>query len=285
MNDSDLIEKKIRLPPPWQITIGSILVIAGLLILADPYLWPGHLRWLALIISGLLLSGWSLWARRIIFWVVGSFLFSLGIVWEGYLFLAPLPFEFIIWMGVIAGGVTISGLIIGLLTPCFFTRSIGWAFILAPLGAVTAYITLFTPAKLSDFAFLFSVAGGLFFIILGVRYHSVGWLIPGGLLLGIGPGIYALISHLPTEPTLTVIGLSLLWFAFGWILISLTSRTIRQSALWWPLIPGGILGIAGISLYIAGNPSATPTLLSNTGSIAIIVFGLYLLLMRRGVQR
>lgn len=284
MNENQITEKKKYYPPPWQVAIGSILIITGFLILADPYLWPNHLRWLALITSGLLLGGWSLWARYLSSWAIGAFLFGVGIARMGYSLVAA-PSTFSTWLGVIAVGLTLSGLIIGILTPWFFTRSAGWAFIPTVMSAAIAYVVLITPARVSDFAFLVSIASGIVFIALGVRNHAIGWLIPGGLCLGLGPGMYALLSRINVEPTLSAIGLFLLWFAFGWVLISLSSRMIRQSALWWPLIPGGVLGIAGISLYIAGNPSATPTLLSNTGSIAIIVFGLYLLLMRHGVQR
>lgn len=285
MNENPITEKKKFYPPPWQVAIGSILIIAGSLILADPYLWPNHLRWLALITSGLLLGGWSLWARYLSSWAISAFLFGVGIAGISYSLVATLPSTFSTWLGVIAVGLTLSGLIIGILTPGFFTRSAGWAFIFTVMSAAIAYVVLITPARVSDFAFLVSIASGIVFIALGVRSHAIGWLIPGGLCLGLGPGMYALLSRINVEPTLSAIGLFLLWFAFGWVLISLSSRIIRSSALWWPLIPDGVLGIAGLSLYIASNPSAAPTLLGNTGSIAIIVFGLYLLLMRRGVQR
>jgi hypothetical protein len=77
----------------------------------------------------------------------------------------------------------------------------------------------------------------------------------------------------------------LVWFALGWMLITVFSRVITTRFVWWPLIPGGILGVVGWGLYIGGNPSNALTFISNTGSIAMIIIGAYLLLLRQGIHR
>jgi hypothetical protein len=43
--------------------------------------------------------------------------------------------------------------------------------------------------------------------------------------------------------------------------------------------------MVGWGLYIGGNPGNALSFIGNTGSIGLIVFGIYLLLMRRGFHQ
>ena len=45
------------------------------------------------------------------------------------------------------------------------------------------------------------------------------------------------------------------------------------------------MAVVGWGLYIGGNPDNASTFISNTGSVALIIIGLYLLLIRRGIQQ
>jgi hypothetical protein len=67
-------------------------------------------------------------------------------------------------------------------------------------------------------------------------------------------------------------------------MISLFGRWIGRRSIWWPMIPGGILLMVGSGLYIGGDPTRAVGFISNTGSIALVIFGLYLLLMRKGIH-
>jgi len=88
------------------------------------------------------------------------------------------------------------------------------------------------------------------------------------------------------EPSaLSRTGIMLVAFALGWGLITVFSRVIKSAFVWWPLIPGGILAMVGWGLYIGGNPENALSFIGNTGSIGLIIFGVYLLLLRRGIQR
>jgi hypothetical protein len=40
----------------------------------------------------------------------------------------------------------------------------------------------------------------------------------------------------------------------------------------------------GTGLYIGGDPTRALGFIGNTGSIALMIFGLYLLLMRKGIH-
>jgi hypothetical protein len=68
-------------------------------------------------------------------------------------------------------------------------------------------------------------------------------------------------------------------------LITVISRVLYKKFTWWPLIPGGVLAMVGWGLYIGGNPSNALGFVGNTGSIGLIIFGIYLLLLRFGMQK
>jgi hypothetical protein len=118
----------------------------------------------------------------------------------------------------------------------------------------------------------------------GMAARLFGLVIPGCLVVAIAPGIYFAWSSPITGNPLVYTGIMLVWFAFGWGLITLCGRLIIHHFIWWPLIPGGILAMVGCGLYIGGDPGNALNFISNTGSIALVIFGLYLILMRKGIH-
>jgi hypothetical protein len=77
----------------------------------------------------------------------------------------------------------------------------------------------------------------------------------------------------------------LLLFSLGWALISLLSGYFYDRIVWWPLIPAGVLSVTGWGLFIGGNPSSSKMLLGNTGSFALMILGLYVLLLKSGLNK
>jgi hypothetical protein len=127
---------------------------------------------------------------------------------------------------------------------------------------------------------LFLPGLGLIFLIWGMAVRSVGLLIPGGILGGIGLGVYLMagpLSGLEGEAEGAVFFLS---FAGGWVLITLLSGLVCREAHWWPLIPGGIMALIGGAL-LAGGPALTAlNWAGKSWPLIPIGFGLYLLLRR-----
>jgi len=111
-----------------------------------------------------------------------------------------------------------------------------------------------------------------------------GLIIPGSLLAALGPSIYLAWGMDNRLNPLTRTGVMLVGFALGWFLITILSRSLTHKIVWWPLIPGGVLAMVGWGLYIGGNPGEAAVFISNTGSIGLILFGIYLLLLRKGIQ-
>jgi hypothetical protein len=97
-------------------------------------------------------------------------------------------------------------------------------------------------------------------------------------------GVYFAWSTPEVGNSLVHTGIMLVWFALGWALITLSGRILVHKFIWWPLIPGGILAMVGCGLYIGGDPGNALNFISNTGSIGLMIFGLYLLLMRKGIH-
>lgn len=136
-----------------------------------------------------------------------------------------------------------------------------------------------------DFILYIGIGVGIGLLMAGINWRLFGLIIPGALLLGIAPGLYFGWENTTAINPLEQTGIMLVGFAFGWGLITVASRTLTKNFVWWPLIPGGILAVVGWGLYIAGNPESAIGFIGNTGSVGLIIFGIYILLMRRSFHQ
>ncbi len=192
-----------------------------------------------------------------IFPILGISFISFGLIW-GFLFIIiyfskQIP---VVW----------------LLFPFFIFTSIGLPFLLQEIN-------------LLDFVLYIGVDIGICLLIAGIYWKLFGLIIPGALLIGVAPGLYFAWENTNANNPLEQIGIMLVGFAFGWGLITVTSRTLTKKFVWWPLIPGGILAVVGWGLYTAGNPESAIGFIGNTGSVGLIIFGIYILLMRRSFHQ
>jgi len=90
---------------------------------------------------------------------------------------------------------------------------------------------------------------GAAMLVWGSYSRQGGWIIPGGVLSGIGLGILALEGpwHFPM---VLQSGIFLLCFAFGWFTITALSALFTTCTIWWALIPGGIMALLGGSILV-----------------------------------
>ena len=118
---------------------------------------------------------------------------------------------------------------------------------------------------------------GLGMLGWGSVSRRTGWIIPGGVLSGIGLGILAMEGpwRLPIE---NQNGLFLLCFALGWFLITILTA-IFTCTQWWALIPGGIMALIGGSILVT-NGTVRWMDLNLVYAIILIVVGLILLVTR-----
>lgn len=83
---------------------------------------------------------------------------------------------------------------------------------------------------------------GLAFLGWSIAARSVGLLIPGGILTGIGTGVLVQ-KWLGAGPR---DGVFLLCFAAGWVLIPLVAGVVMRRRVLWPLIPATAMTLAGL---------------------------------------
>ncbi|NLF51859.1 MAG: hypothetical protein GX577_12050 [Leptolinea sp.] len=264
---------------------GILLVMAGFLILLDQYL---QTEWLSLTVipaTGLILIANGLNNRQMGWIIPGVLVGALGIavvILFGNI-LGNMPF-------LVRLGWSFISFSTGFLTILFFSLLYGnrhawWSFLVASAIAGLAYP--FITGHMSVFVFFASILTmiGFAFLAWGFFERIFGLLIPGSLLSGLGPGFYLGFVSNAGNNELVQVGFFITCIGLGWILITLSSRLLNPVFVWWPLIPGGILTMVGWGLTIGGNRGSAMTLIGNTGSISLIIFGLYLILMRRGIRK
>lgn len=120
---------------------------------------------------------------------------------------------------------------------------------------------------------------GVGMLALGVISRSNGWIIPGGVLCGIGLGI--LVFEGPWKLPLADqprSGIFLMCFALGWFLITLLTSLVNRKTLWWPLIPGGIMAVLGGTIWLIADPTKIQAVSTLITSSALILIGIYLLM-------
>jgi hypothetical protein len=92
---------------------------------------------------------------------------------------------------------------------------------------------------------------GVGMLIWGSVSHRTGWIIPGGVLSGIGLGILAIQG--PWQfPAGYQNGIFLLCFAMGWFLITILTALFTCTQ-WWALIPGGIMAVIGGGILVTNG--------------------------------
>ncbi|MBE2201797.1 MAG: hypothetical protein IAE79_24515 [Anaerolinea sp.] len=118
--------------------------------------------------------------------------------------------------------------------------------------------------------------GGIF-LLAGIFSRNIGFLIPGGILSGIGLGAFLIegpLSHLEGDADGAIFMLS---FAFGWALITILSALFTKQTQWWPLIPGSIMALIGGGILIGGVFFSALELLGKIWPLFLILGGAYIL--------
>jgi hypothetical protein len=263
---------------------GLILMLSGGLLFLDRYLQTGWLSLGILPTVGLFLYAYGMRLRHARLIIAGGLLGGAGIGVAAALNPLMSPHPIYAQIGLLALYTAIGWLLIAITIPGFTNQTAWWA--LVPAGVLISIGTamLYTQMRWIDFVLTFGLGIGFALLVWGFLARLLGLLIPGSLLVTTGTGIFMAWQAPGEANTLMQTGIMLIWFAFGWALISLSARVTTRKYLWWPLIPGGILAMVGCGLYIGGDPGNALGFISNTGAIVLMIFGLYLLLMRKGIH-
>ena len=140
--------------------------------------------------------------------------------------------------------------------------------IVVRIAGLAAQLIEFTPA-----------AGGVIVLLIGLGLlgafsftRQYSYLIPGGIMTGLGAGIFASESLAlagDTSGGVIVLGLGL-GFVSIWVI---SSRLNVAQHHWWPLVPGAILSTVGGALLVGGQTVG----LLDYWYVAVIVVGIILL--------
>jgi hypothetical protein len=122
-----------------------------------------------------------------------------------------------------------------------------------------------------------AVIGAGFLIAYAVT-RQYGFLVPGGIMTGLGLGI-VWETELTSEGGAVLIGLGL-GFLSIWVLDLIMKHT---EVPWWPIIPGGILATIGVLIEAGGEGLLADV--AQLWPVALIVIGGVLLLAQLNARR
>lgn len=145
-------------------------------------------------------------------------------------------------------------------------------------GAIVAAIgvLLLAAQTIDDFGQYIPLLVGAIFLVAFLATRQYGFLVPGGIVSGVGVGI-VLASE---DPTGTRGPLFLVALGVGFVSIWLLGLLFRvPQSHWWPLIPGGILVTVGIAGLL--GPEAQQYL--DYWPIVLVVIGVLIVL--QGLRR
>lgn len=160
-----------------------------------------------------------------------------------------------------------------------------WTLLPGGILSGTAASFLLSNRTLLEFVFYIGLGAGISMLIWGVGRKLFGLLISGSILLTSAAGIGFAWNLLGLSDPVSQTGIMLVWLGLGWVLITIVSKVIREAFIWWPLIPGGILLMVGLGLYLGANPSYAGGILSNSTIMSILIFGAYIFFYRMSIKK
>ncbi|MBI9051585.1 MAG: hypothetical protein JEZ00_19330 [Anaerolineaceae bacterium] len=259
--------------------VGSILIVLGILLLLSNYMQSYWLLFSAVPFIGMALIIESIRTKNYGLTITGSLISgnSTGVL---IFFLTERFLDVPQRAGWLILGVGMSWVMITFLSAVYQGRYPWWPLIPGVLISSAALPFLFNQLRLVDFVLYIVTTIGLVMLGSGMMYRIFGLIIPGSILLGIGPSIYLAWGTTYLASGLSKTGGMLVGFALGWAGITFFSRAVTSKFVWWPLIPCGVLATVGWGLYIGGNPGGSLSFIGNTGSMVLILLGIYLLLLQ-----
>ncbi|MCE5209794.1 MAG: hypothetical protein LLG42_16005 [Chloroflexi bacterium] len=261
---------------------GILLLVSGGGILLDQRLQTGWLSQTMIILAGLLILAGGIIIRNMPGILAGGLLASISA--GGFFLLGALEQT---WDVRVGGFLFLFGTgwcVVFVICALRLRQQPFWMLLPGSLLVALGACFLFTPLHLLDLILFLGVGFAVPLLIWGISRRLMGLIIPGSLLLGAAIGIYLGWGGFQEGTVLAHTGITLVFFGLGWFLITVISRVVTSQAIWWPLIPGGTFTMVGWGLYIGGNPSNAVSFISNTGSITLIMLGIYLLLLRKGIH-
>ena len=149
------------------------------------------------------------------------------------------------------------------------------------LVAIGLLVLVAQNVKTESLGLLFLPALGGIFLIAGIIGRQVGFLIPGGILIGIGVGAILEQTAMAAGNGTVQGGAFLLGFAGGWFLITVLSKIFTSKTQWWPLIPGVIMALIGGGLLLGGAALNVLEFAGRWWPLILVAVGLVIIVRRK----
>jgi hypothetical protein len=153
------------------------------------------------------------------------------------------------------------------------------AIVLIAIGALLLVAQVF---QLSWLSLLVLPLLGISFIVWSIAVQNPGLMIPGGILTGLGGGLFLMTRPFveAAENDLLPVAVLMFGFAAGWVLIVLLTPLAGGQFSLWPLIPGAVFLALG-GLFWMGEPGLQILQIVGTAwPVVLILVGVGILLNR-----
>ncbi len=151
----------------------------------------------------------------------------------------------------------------------------------AVLVVIGVLVLLGQLVQSAPFAGFFMLAIGAVLLAAGIVTRTNGWLIPGGIVGGIGLGITLMETMFAGAPGDFKGGVFLLAFACGWALITILSALVTRRTIYWSLIVGAILATIGGALVIGGAAMDALNMFGKAWPLFLIAAGVWVIWKRK----
>lgn len=262
---------------------GFLLVLAGAALFLDRFLNTGWISYAILPVAGLVTVNWGIRQRNQYLLLTAGLILGIGMGIAAVANSVWVQSSLVVHIGLFSFSLGIGWLIIVASTHLIH-KPLWWCVVPTGILLGLGYSLSFSEYHWTRLVLHVGLGTGFALLVWGLAMRLIGLVIPGCLLISTGLGIFFAWNKPEVGNPLVHTGIMLVWFSFGWALITLSGRFLVRKFIWWPLIPGGILAMVGCGLYIGGDPGNALNFISNTGSIGLMIFGLYLLLMRKGIH-
>jgi hypothetical protein len=151
----------------------------------------------------------------------------------------------------------------------------------ALLVAIGLLVLLAQNIKGESLGLLFLPALGGLFLVAGIIGRQAGFIIPGGILTGIGLGVIFTQSPQFANPETAQGGVFFMGFALGWFLIAVLSKLFTPETQWWALIPGAIMALIGGGLMLGGAALNVLEFAGRWWPLILVGLGLVIIVRRK----
>lgn len=149
--------------------------------------------------------------------------------------------------------------------------------ILVAIGLLALMFQLL-PIQFTESIGLLIVPGlGALFLVWGILSRTDGLIIPGGILSGVGWGVYAIAGPFSMWQGDNEGGVFLIFLGLGFGLITAVTAVFGKETHWWALIPGGIIAFVGASIMFGGILLSVLAFVGKLWPLALIIIGISLL--------